>query len=216
MKRFAHIALFLTASFLVFALCPRGAYSETVQLTFIGPEGASSGGQYIYPYDFNIQNGSTTETNVKLMCISLLNHIENGESWIADVFTASSLGTDYEEAAYLFHVASTSGDPATVADAQWAAWGLFDPSSPGNGDDLSLLVAQAIANAGSYGNYLVYVPQDDTQTGNLGTPQMFVGPPAPTPEPGSLLLLGTAVLGLLSAIYFRKRPVQGIIGNPCA
>ena len=45
-----------------------------------------------------------------------------------------------------------------------------------------------------------YVPEDGTQSWEGETPQTFMGP---TPEPGTLLTLGTAVIGL--AGLARKR-----------
>jgi len=54
-----------------------------------------------------------------------------------------------------------------------------------------------------YAGYELYVPEDGTQSWG-GDPQTFIGP-APTPEPSSLILLGSGLLTAAGALYRRKR-----------
>jgi hypothetical protein len=61
------LALMVVAVFALLSLSPLKAYADTVTMTFEYPGGQSSGGDYVYPYNFSI-NGSTT--TIPLMCLS--------------------------------------------------------------------------------------------------------------------------------------------------
>lgn len=195
-------------SFLALAT-PGRAHADTVSLTFenVGP-GNNSGGVYTYPYNFSV-NGSTTYTS--LMCYAYNDEIYAGESWQATVNPIAT--TQEEELAYLYSVASSStSSAATVSAAQWAAWELFDPgltSAPDQSAVNSELTAAAsfisTANASFYDQYQLYIPVAGSQNPvSDGPPQLFIGAAAVTPEPSSLLLLGSGLL-ILAGAAFRKR-----------
>jgi hypothetical protein len=115
-----------------------------------------------------------------------------------------------------------------IAD-QWAAWELFSPSAynsppPGAVNQMDLAVANyASEPAGFYQKFILYAPVPGTES-ELGTPQFFLGygdqtPNAPNPyggtpttpaygvlpEPGTLGLMGTGLLGLVGMLR-RKLP----------
>jgi hypothetical protein len=153
------------------------------------------------------------------MCFVYYDEIYEGETWTATVVPIdSSSSQDDLELAYLFSVASNPSTPEpTVADAQWAAWELFDSVDPGLTAPTQNGVSQAgvateLTDAGSanysgfYSGYALYIPVDGSQPSGDGLPQSFVGP-APTPEPRSLALLGSGLLTLAfaGAFYRRKR-----------
>src|SRR5581483_650442 len=77
-------------------------------------------------------NGSSA--NTQLMCISFDNEITTGESWdvkIESIAQASADATqlkDYEADAWLFSQITPSSTQSQIANVQFAAWAVGDPS----------------------------------------------------------------------------------------
>lgn len=217
-KLFAGTLLPALAFCFLAGINPLKSHADTVTLTFesTGP-GHNSGGVYTYPYEFSV-DGSKTLTS--LMCYSYTDEIYIGESWTATVTPISvgqtTLDKDEEELAYLFSVASNpASSSSTASAAQWAAWELFD-SSLKNAPDQSSVTAEldAAANfiisapSSFYAGYELYIPVDGSQDPERdGMPQEFIGtaPTTVTPEPGTLLLLGTGLLMLAGLVFRTKR-----------
>jgi hypothetical protein len=193
------------------------AYADSVTLTLEGTGGVASGPGYVYPYYFSV-NGSSTLT--PLMCISFANDISFGESWTANIVPVAG-NTAYEEAAYIFSPAYAAGaSESTIIEAQWADWELFDPGAAGSvpsqyQSDVNSLIKQAELfvqknpNASLYSHYQVYAPVDGSWPAGDGEPQFLIGdPPDVAPEPSSLVLLGSGLLGLAFFLYRRGRSAE--------
>lgn len=174
------------------------------------PSGTSIG-----PYNltFTDSNGSSVE---QLFCMNDYRTIHSGESWGVNVVNGSTYagsakhtdGFRFEEEAYIYNQ-FTGSNASTV---QHALWNIFDPSNWSNHNPASnALVADAYNFAlglvgNTAGNSILSSTTFYLYDGNgthpycYGAPQNFVGGNSPVPEPSSLFLFGSGLLGLAGVV----------------
>ena len=191
----------LFLSFVLVLLAVAAASAGVVTMQFNGtPTGNSYQGTPSYPSDVSVNGGP----NQWMMCISYYEHISGGETWKADTFSISTLDPvtylSYYEAAYLFTTQLSGGNLAT-GEVNAAIWNIMEgvPAlDPAAAYYVTLAQSQTYS-LGQFKGVTLFEAIPGTESGSLGTAQDFLA----TPEPGTLLTLGTGIIGLAGLV--RKR-----------
>jgi hypothetical protein len=189
------------ASALCIAVLSGSAKADTLKL-----DGAATGSTG--PYQLTLDG----TTPVNLFCLDDFRTVYIGETWNvtvvngADYLTSNKYSNDfkYEEEAYIYSMLGVSnghGHKYDATDVQEALWYIFDHSEDTNSYANTLISKAATFHyTDSFlDDYSFYIP---TGRGN-DLPQEMIGSAvntSPTPEPSSLFLFGSGLVGLAGAV----------------
>jgi hypothetical protein len=169
-----------------------------VDLTYIGPNGQNNGQYYTDPYYGSLDGGTTV---FAMFCDDFGHEASPGATnpyymlnGAGDLSLARFSPLQYAEVFYLVSQFPTHTD-AWIPLTQ-AIWDITSNAGYGDPDTLAW-IADAEANHGNVdmSQFVVFAALDKENG-----PQEFV---APTPEPTTLFMVGTGLLGIVSAV--RKR-----------
>lgn len=199
------------------------AAANTVPVTFTssasGLGGPTGTGVYYYPYQLTVNGASVT-----VACDDYADDVSLGESWNASVNTFADLSHTlfynngagvslYRQAAWLFTQFQPTPPLTNNVNAaiNYAIWDLFDGSAPGFNTSnpgsntssaywLSQAAAQNLAGF-NFSDFVIYTPVSGWPS-NDGQPQEYIGE---VPEPGTVFLFLTGLLGLAGLAWRRRR-----------
>jgi len=173
------------------------AAAGVVSMQFNNAGSNSYGGVPTYPYNMTV-NGHPTE----LMCIGYNEHVTGGESWQASTYSVAAYGalignvTKADQLAYLFTLALADG--GQNSDVNAVAWNINE-GVPGLTPSAQALYDQVTGMQTYPGisGVLFFVPTANQTGWTDGVPQTFMGT---TPEPGTLMLLGSGLIGIAGTL----------------
>jgi hypothetical protein len=184
------------------------AFADQAEVRFADLGGKSQSGLYTYPYYLSIDNGP----QISAICDDYLHHSNVGDTWLANLTNlgADNLNktrfnnlADYEQAGFLLMQINDS-NATEWGNINFAIWKIFDPdvdmgdTPPGTfGAAYWYDMAQSANLSGiDFSNVEIVTPKNPNCE-NGDQEFMYL-----TPEPGTLMLIGSGLIGLFSQ---RKR-----------
>lgn len=200
---------------LVASLCVASPLSAQTHFTFVNGGTVTAFGYYVGAYNGTAGTGASQKA-VVLNCVDFFHEVYFGSQWEANL---SSLGTGagvgtytresninlYRQAAWLTsqYAAASNYD---VGQIQATIWNLFQPAGVTASSNYWLTQAQNNYQTFDYSGYYVVT---DVNAADPNSIQEFITkdvvPTTSTPEPTSMFLLGSGLIGLAGVRARRKQ-----------
>jgi hypothetical protein len=206
MSKAKALKLLIAALFVVGATV--AAFANPVEVRFAGLGGGSQNGEYTYPYYLTIDNGS----QIAMLCDDFDHRSNVGDTWLANVTNLSSgnlsdtrfnILAEYQQAGYLLMQLNDSNQ-IEWGNINFAIWKIFEPNvdlgdvPPGSlGPQYwyDLALSTNMSDIDFSGVQILTPTHQHCDSGDQEF--MYL-----TPEPGTLMLIGSGLIGLFSQ---RKR-----------
>jgi hypothetical protein len=205
----------LVLPFVLLVLAPARAGSKNIDtIYFNGQVAFGDHGVGIPPY-----GGTLNGTAAEFYCVDFTHDITGNTTWYVDAMNLNSSEsafnstrlknkTEYLEMAWLITQMEVASTNTLKAEYQWAIWSFTGATSPyAKGLETTLVndALFAVENGFSGKGWEILTP-----IGTYGQ-EFLVDPPqvSSTPEPSSMLLFGTGLIGLSFAIR-KKWPAKSV------
>ena len=197
----------------VLALCLSNILSaSSVQMTFVGVNGAQAFGIYVGPY-YGTMNG----TPVDLFCVDFANTVSIGQQWDANLtpisavadFSDTRYGTGpdalqrYQEAAWLA-LQYASQPISQYGDIQATTWRLFNPAAPMPSSSWWMDQARSHYASADYADFRIVTNVGPVKPSGQVQEFLIRVNLSEAPEPNTELLAGIGLVGA-SCVWRRLR-----------
>jgi hypothetical protein len=196
----------ISALALVLLALPMSAFADSVaSMSLVSANSGTTpnGAEDVGPYGITA-NG----TSLNAFCLDLSRNMSLGETWSADVEVLSTQSSEDQKAAAIILSEINAGKISNV-NGQLEIWALNDLNdavadgfNSADQTNLTTVEFEAAIPSPLYGN--AFYNQFTDYVSTNGQAQDFISqsvPVAPTPEPGSLFLFGTGLMGAAGMAY---------------